>query len=384
MSLFGDERKTDERWMGFSESEYSYLRRSSSPIAHNVRTLLEACLEKYPLTEQSDLISRIRSKRGYYSATFELILHEWLRRQGYALAPHPVLPNGEATHPDFLVTCPDGSQLYLEAICTKEDDGRNPSPEALKTNALDVLYRAHHPDFLIGVTSIGNPITQPSGRKLRDFVITWLNKLDINQIIHDYSGNIDAYPVIHWRHECWDVEIRAIPFKDKEDNPARGLFGTFTPEGKLVNGWKPIRDAINKKTHKYGNLDLPIVVAVNIQGIGIDRMDEIQSLYGQEQVLITEHESKIETIVSHMSNGAWRKGFDRHFEKCSGAWLFDNFTPFTFAHRRQTLYLNPKATLPVPAGFIQMPYAQFESGELTYHEGKTFKEVFVLSELWPE
>lgn len=384
MSLFGDERRTDEQWMGFSESEYSYLKRSNSVVAHNVRKLLETCLEMYPQTEQFDLIRRIRSKRGYNSATFELILHEWLRRQGFTLRPHPTLPNGKSTHPDFLVTCPDGSQLYLEATCTFEHDGSKTGVEALKASALDVLYHAYHPDFLISVTTTGDPSTQPSGKKLRNFIISWLNGLDVNRIIHDCAGNFDAYPVTHWKHENWDVEIKAIPFIDTHNNPSRGLLGMATHEAKWINTWLPIRNAINKKFHFYGELDLPIVVAVNIQGLGLDRLDEIQSLYGQEQVLIAEHGSKIEPVVSHMPNGAWRKGYDPHFEKCSGAWLFDNFTPFTFPHLSQTLYLNPNATLPIPRDFIKMPYAQFENGELTYHEGKTFKEVFDFGDHWPE
>jgi hypothetical protein len=54
-----------------------------------------------------------------------------------------------------------------------------------------------------------------------------------------------------------------------------------------IDGWTPIRDAILAKARWYGDLDLPMIVAVNVDTFNLDPIDESQALFGQEQFIYT-------------------------------------------------------------------------------------------------
>lgn len=118
--LFQNFIRTNHDIIQANESEFDFLDRCAWPKAQHMRSLLEQCLNNYPVIEQPEIIARLKSgdPRQFTSTTFELLLHQYLINQNFTLSPHPELANDSAKRPDFLVTCPDGNQFYLEAICT--------------------------------------------------------------------------------------------------------------------------------------------------------------------------------------------------------------------------------------------------------------------------
>ena len=53
----------------------------------------------------------------------------------------------------------------------------------------------------------------------------------------------------------------------------------------MIDNWTPIRDSIVEKGRKYGDLDIPYVIAVNALEPA-DTIDIVQALYGQEEFII--------------------------------------------------------------------------------------------------
>ncbi len=384
--LFSEAARSDHTAKRATETDFAFLDRCAWPAVDKVRTLLEGCLANYPETERAELIARLRSgdSRHFASGTFEPFLHEYLLRLGFALTPHPALPNGSAKRPDFRVTGPDGEQLYLEAICASDDDGRDIAAEARKSVTLQALDDAYHANFMVAVDSIGEPVTQPSGRRLATEVVGWLDTLDADRVIVDSADNYDALPEYHWQHEAWQVRLRAIPVRPEARGLPRRLIGMRSFGAGFMDGWTPIRDAILTKARWYGEIDLPLVVAVNVDTFNLDPIDESQALFGQEQYVFAVGADPGEPRFSRAPNGAWRGPSGPRGRRCSGAWLFSNLSPYTLARRRSTLYLNPWTNLAVPTSFLRMPHALVVDDQIRQVDGATFRDVFELDEQWPE
>lgn len=384
--LFTATARSDHAPKRASETDFGFLDRCAWPAAGRVRAVVEACLNNYPQNGRSELVSRLQSgdSRHFASASFEIFLHEYLRRLGFALTPHPELPNGSTTRPDFLVDCGDDQQLYLEAVCATDDDGRDAAAEARKAVALQTLDDACHPDFIVAVDSLGDPVTQPSGRRLANEVVRWLNSLDADRVVQETANNYDAMPEYFWQHEAWQVRILAIPLKPEARGRPRRLIGKRGFGMRRIDGWSPIRDAIEYKGSRYGELDLPLVVAVNVHTFNLSRIDEAQALFGQERFLFSAGANLAEPGFERAPNGAWHGLTGPRGKRCSGAWLFDNVSPYTIARRSNTLYLNPCATWPVPRCFLRMPHAIVVSDRIQHATGAALREVFGLDENWPE
>jgi hypothetical protein len=384
--LFTEITRTDHTPRRATENDFLFLDRCAWPAAEKVRALLEGCLANYPEVEKGELISRLRSGdfRHFASGTFELILHEYLLRLGFSLTPHPELPNGSAKRPDFLVTSPDGKQIYVEAICASDDDGRNIAAEARKAIALQSLDDAYHANFMVAIDSTGDPVTQPSGKRLASEVVRWLDTLDVDRAIADSADSYDALPEYHWQHEDWKLRLRAIPVKPDARGLKRRLIGIKGFGARFIDGWTPIRDAILNKSRRYGELDLPLVVAVNVDTFNLDPIDESQALFGQEQYSFAAGSAHDEPRFTRAPNGAWRGPSGPRGRRCSGAWLFSNLSPYTIAQRRHTLYLNPLGNLQIPPSFLLMPHAIVVDERIHLAKGATLRDVFELEEHWPE
>jgi hypothetical protein len=192
-----------------------------------------------------------------------------------------------------------------------------------------------------------------------------------------------ARPELVWQHEAWRVRIRPIPVRVEARGFPRRLIGIRSLGAAWIDGWTPIRDAVRSKARRYGELDLPLVVAVNADTFNLDPIDEVQALFGQEQVVVTMGAVHTERL-ERAPNGAWWGPSGPHGRKCSGAWLFKNLSPYTVARRSHTLYVNPWAHFAPPQSFLQMPHAIVANEGIKRVGGRSLSEVFELELTWPE
>ncbi|MFH2134715.1 MAG: hypothetical protein ABII81_05985 [Pseudomonadota bacterium] len=384
--LFDNVVRTDIKPKWNLEGSFDFLNRSARPEISRVREFVESCCEKYPTSEIDELIARIRSgdENHFKSATFELLLYEALSRIGFELEPHPQLENGVMARPDFLVSSPDGGQFYLEAVLASEIKEVNQGGEAIKGAVMDVLTSAHHHDFMIDVTSKGYPTTQPSGKKLAVEILKWLDSLDpenIQQAI-ELEG-LDAVEFFKWEHEEWSLTIRPIPLKPDRRGKSKSLIGAFMGGAGYINAWTPIRDAVKYKGSKYGQLGLPFLIAVNVDSYALDPIDEMQALFGQEKYIISVGQPEHEPEMQREPNGAWYGPTGPQYKRVSGAWLFNDLTPYTVASRRSTIYVNPWASKSLPESLLVMPHAKSDGEIMEWIGGKSFREIYGLHEGWP-
>jgi len=384
--LFSTSVRTDNTHKRALETEFAFLDRCSWVAMERVRTFIHQCVERYPVSERAELIARITSgdDRNFRSATFELFLHEYLSRQGFLLTPHPKLPGNESSRPDFKVESQDGSAFYLEAVSASRRDGRNPSGEALIESTLQLLENADHPNFFIEVASSGYPTSQPSGRRLTQAVIAWLDSLDADSVLETFENNdIDLLPAMTWTHEEWELIVTAIPCRPDARGKPRRLIGMRNGGASWIDEWTPIRDAIMKKGRDYRTAELPLIIAVNMDAHCLDVIDEVQALFGQEQFVFSSNHPQQPTM-ERARNGAWIGPSGPRTRRCSGAWLFHDVSPYTLGRRKCTLYVNPWAHKPVPPAILSVPHAIVVNDIIKRKDGVTLGTVLGLSEEWPE
>lgn len=386
--LFLSKERHDAAPKRATETDFAFLKRCSWPAAESVRKFIDDCLAHYPEAERPELIARIRSNddRAFRSATFELFLHECLKRKGHALIVHPELPGGVTTKPDFLVTCSDGSSFYLEAVSAADRDGRSQAGEALIDTTLQHLVDASHASFFVEVASTGYPDTQPSGRRLAADVVAWLDTLHRDDAIALMEqGEFDRLPSMEWKHEGWILTVTALPCRPDARGRQRRLIGAQNFGARWIDGWTPIRDALITKSRRYGDIELPLVVAVNVRSHSLDQIDEMQALFGQEQFVFHRDDLGAEPRMERARNGAWIGPAGPRSRRCSGAWLFHDVTPYTVSRRKHTLYVNPWASLQVPDAFmLSEPRAVVVDNRIQRSKGDSLGITLGLPEEWPE
>jgi hypothetical protein len=379
--LFTEFVRTDDRRKTNRESDFEFMDRSARSEIARVRDFLEDLAGGYPKTELKDLVARIQSGNNveFRSATFELCLHAFLVKIGYALEPHPKLDNGLESRPDFHVVAPDGSEFYLEAVLASPDDGANPGADARIGTALDILAQASHQNFYVDIKSKGVPKSQPSGKRLLRDTVLWLDSLDPDEILE--LINLQGYkaaPSMAWAHEGWNLTLRPIPIKQERRGRATTLVGILDQGGGRIDEWTPIRNAVKRKAGKYGYLDKPLLIAVNFASLHLDRVDEMQALYGQEQFLFNPADPSMQPIFGRASNGAWRGPEGPRGRRASGVWLFNDLHAHNVATRRQTVYFNPWAFHALPECLNQMPHATLRGDKMRWQDGVSLRDVFGL------
>lgn len=368
-----------------AEGEYAFLARSSRPEIHRVRELLEGLLAEFPAKDQAELVARIQSGDDvqFRSATFEVLIHAMLRRLGYEMESHPELPNGSKARPDFLVTSPTGDRFYVEAVLASEHRGEDPASNARMAVVLDLIAKASHPNFLIEIDTEGAPATPPQGKALVRQVLRWLDGLNPEQVKQQLDASGEA-PVFNWHHEDWKLSFRPIPLKPERRGKASTLIGLHGGKAGIVDAWTPIRAAVKHKGGKYGNLELPLVVAVNMDSFHLDRIDEMQALYGEEQFWFAADDPHLEPRFARAPNGAWRGKSGAESRRVSAAWLFNDVTIYSIATRRSTLYVNPWSNLTIAPCLRRLPHAYPEAEKMQWLEGTSIRELLGVHEAWPE
>ncbi len=381
--LFSEFERTDSSPKTNQESDFAFLDRSARPEIGRVRDYLYQLCQEYPDEEVVEQVARIQSNddTNFRSAVFELLLYSALSSLGCALQPHPELPGDTASRPDFLVKTPDGHEFYLEAVLASPNDEANPGAAARIGVAIDALGKCSHPNFMVGLEMNGYPTTQPSGKRLRSEILNWLDSLDADLLLQEQElekGGIENPPTFFWSHEAWEVLARPIPIKLQRRGKTTSLIGLFDGYAGFIDKWTPIRDAIKFKGGKYGTPDKPLLIAVNFASFNLDRIDEMQALYGQEQLVSSAGKLRMQRAL----NGVWRGKNGPQSTRVSGAWLFNDLTAYTAASRNQTVYFNPWAQHPLPEFVKAMPHAVLEGNKVNWEDGLTFREMLGLAEDW--
>ncbi|MBD3668722.1 MAG: hypothetical protein HUJ16_12205 [Kangiella sp.] len=385
--LFEEKSRTYSGPKTYGEGDFDFLDRSGRKEAGNVRGVLNYWLGQFPEEEQRELISRIQSRdpKAYESATFEIVLYAILTNLGASIEIHPYLDNGSDKHPDFLVSFSEEEEFYVEAVLASEHSDAELAAERRKNVVLDSIERLESPNFFLGINAEGNPETPPSGKALRRELSKWLATLDpddVTNTVDEYG--FEAVPKLQWCHEGWEIEFEAIPIKPEKRGNGQCVIGMLSGGARFVNEWEPIRDALRSKGNRYGELSKPFLIAVNVDAFSLDKIDEMQALYGQEEYVFSRESREAQPAMRRAANGLWNGPHGPQYTRISGAWLFGGISPWNIVSRKNTVYLNPWAQLAAPDELRRLNHASASEGKMEWTDGIPLAELLKLDSSWPE
>lgn len=387
--LFDDITREFKGPCGHTEPHFSYLNRSARPSMIRVRQLLESWFREYPLGAQSELEMRFRSLDDiqHRSAFFELYLHALLIRLGYQIRVHPVIPNCN-NQPDFLVLRDRNPISYLEATLAT-----GPSEETASDKRKNVVYetidKMNSPNFWVGVKVNSSSATAPPGRKWRSQLERWLAGLDPDAIGEQLKpGGLEDLPRITLSDAGWNVEFQAIP----KSPAARGECGV-RPLGLYSFGFQEckedewVKNAIKEKATRYGDLNVPYLIAINVLSIfSNDNLMIMDALFGKEGFTVYRlPDGGFDHRPNRAPNGAFRGPKGRHNTRVSGVIICNDLSCGGIAKVSPVLWHNPWATHPIDVTI--WPLSQWTLNEdktrIEPKPGRDIAGVFGLSSEWP-
>lgn len=282
MSLFDSFERIDGSPATFEEDSFAFLNRARGPVWERIRDVLDQWFADYPPGHAADIRARFRSRRPgqHPSAWWELYLHRLFSRLGYELTPHPEVTS-TTRRPDFEMTRGE-ARLYLEAavvfsgVVDEERDG------VREGWIMDALNRGTNRNFYVGIEFEQLGVQRPKDQHVYRPIEEWLATLDPDEatVVYERTGALPEklFSVREWRFRC-----RAYPVKPdaRSDSAAGRLLGHGPITGGFLDDREQLVDTLKQKRGKYGELDAPLVVAVNCASSFMEDDDIASALYGR-------------------------------------------------------------------------------------------------------
>ncbi len=327
-----------------SDGDFTYLQGSTRPYMAKCRTILQEWFDPYPTEEHRRFLGRFRDGRRdeqHRSAVFELFLHEVLRRRGYGIEVEPTMPNGEPTHPDFKAYQDAHPRFYLEARHKLPPDVELSDRFPLVFESLDRVYST---DFHVSLDVDGRCATQPPHGKWRRAVEGWLSSLDPKAETGAYLAHgPKSCASLALTHEGLRITVRPIPKSPAHrGTPNERTVGCVLQGMKLVRTAEQLRSAVIDKATKYGEIDLPYIVAVDVASdFSIDQEDIFEALFGSLSYEVSLNDGEASRWIQH-GNGVW-SGPEGRNNGVSAALVWCGRIPGDLITRSPILVHNPWA-----------------------------------------
>jgi hypothetical protein len=372
--LFDELDRSDCSPASNAEHSFEFLNRVGGAFWERLRGTLETWFADYPAAHAAELRGRFRSERagGHLSAWWELYLHRLFTRLGYQLEVHPELPDSP-NRPDFLLVG-ERERIYLEAGIVFSgivpDERRHPVREGW---ILDALNRHYDPNFMLHVESDRVGSLRPRDRDVYGPVADWLGSLDPDAVSAEYdrSGKLPERRVSVGE---WELRYRAIPVKPEARGLSRRLVGIGPITTGRVDDMEQLRDTLKQKRGRYGNPEIPLVVAVSLAA-GFDDEDIEGTLYGSRAVQFRVDQPGWSREVRQM-DGTWITERGPRGERLSAVLTAAGLAMTNVLNVRPQLWLNPSARVALKvdwpfakwsctdAGLVSMEPAEPEMAEL--------------------
>jgi hypothetical protein len=387
LRLFDEIERTETRPRKEREPTFDYWNTSARKAVGLLRSIIQEWFGSYPADAQKDLWARFRSPidSQHQSAFWELYLHELFLGMGYALEVHPTIA-GTANRPDYLVTAGREPVFYLEATVAGLPSQENAGAEARLREVFDLVNKLENPDFYLEVEHTGLPNTPPPVRGLRKDLEKWLKSLDVDPIRGAWrDGAFDKLPSLRRSHNGLTLTFRPIP-KSRSAQGERAI-AIAAGDAHLLTADEDIRASAESKAGKYGELTLPIVIAVNYAGDHCDDFDISNALFGRETLKVAKRSdgSYDWGPGRRLPDGFWfGKNGPRNLN-VSAILIANDVNAYSAGTTTPQLIRNPYLDKMLALPFYLLPQLVPDQATRTMKriEGKEAKEFLRLPSTWP-
>jgi hypothetical protein len=362
-----------------AEDSFSFLNRAAGSVWERQRELLERWYSEFRDPEL-DLWRRFRDRepRQHYAAWWELYVHALFKALGFRVTVHPSLPETSG-HPDFLVER-GGLSFYVEAA-TVFSGIVSPSRESRALRDIDdAITRMDASTFYVSfrVDRVGTSL--PSLRSIRRDISNWVASLDPDQVSSADLTDPAAWKTFHFQD--WIISLRPSAWKPKNrGRPENRFIGMRTGIGGFVDDVTKLRNAMLRKSKRYGTPDKPLLVAVLAANGFMDERAVVEALFGSQSIQVDLGTEA--TRIVRNSDGLWisRRGAARR--RISAVLVGVGILPHTVATAWPTLWyhFDPTFTLlaDLPFSAMRVVDDSLQRSEAT----RPPTDVFGLPHEWP-
>ncbi|MBY6153374.1 hypothetical protein KUV47_09135 [Vannielia litorea] len=380
ITAFDDVPRDEQEPASHLVGEFDYLNRSGRPEAAAVRALVDQWLTDYPAAHRPEMVRRLRSRGDtlHRSSLFELMLHALLVRQGFRVIEiEPELPNGRA--PDFLVEMPNGTRFFLEATLATGMDQASAGADRRMREALQAIDEVESPDFFLQLRTTGMP-TQPIAlRQLRRSLQRFVESLDYDRAVESLDRGLDEAPV--WQHIEHNTHFIIHPFPKNVRREGGRAVGVRMLPGGIIHPEAAIRSAVENKAGRYGEIDLPLIIAVNALEEYANVEHAIDALFGTTSVVVREG---CEPQAVRNPDGAWRGPVGAVNTRSSAVLFVARLSAWSVAQRSLSLVINPWARNPIGDIPLGVEVRKVIDERLHTQAGQKLREIFNIPDGWPE
>jgi hypothetical protein len=362
-----------------------YICRSTRPEIIAARNTLADWFSKYPDEHKHELRQSFNDTQDKHhdSAFLELLIHELLIREGWKITIHKPAPNGKK--PDFY--CEMGDQkIYVEVKDCEAESEENARADKIFGQVLDTVNRKiQHPKLQLSMHTRGIPPRSLSGVTIAEELTKWLGSMQYEQVLDSYRKNL---------HNIWDNEnlTKRFNFDDEECQIEFSVIPTgYSEPDRIVtiiayghwhktgDAYSPFRAAIEKKNSKYGQLDHPLILAINGPTV-FDPMPSVPfiSLFGNEV-------GKVDAATGRMrrtTDGAFGTIDKPASRNTSGIIACCGVSTLGFANR-EVCYIPNDFTGQAPNPFNNIPACRNLMGKMVLDATVTLSSILKLSPDWP-
>jgi len=356
LKLFYDKQRS---YMGYyhpPEPLYEYLDRSARPEAEKIRDMLELWYSRYPEgKDKKDLGQRFRSSIEVHhdAAFFELLIHETLLKLGCQPEPHPEL-SGKSTHPEFFVRSPRGD-FFLEALVVRDETDEEAAARHRWERTLQAINSIPCKDFALDLTQEGLPKSEVPLSDWKLKIKDLLKKYEREQVLvipHEERPKVDL------EHDGLKATFRLIPKNTPTDETGNLIWGTLGP-GEFIGTFEAIEKKMEKKAGKYGCMEIPFVLAVNVKKRWPMQNQFMNALFGEEGLRYYRNRKTGDGLGTHLvrtGGGVWmhEDGRPRN-QKVSAAIFFENVHETNVPYAKGTLFHHPWAASPYKSELTVFP-----------------------------
>jgi hypothetical protein len=377
LALFDEFERTNTCDKPSAQEMVDFINESAWPVSERVRTVFEQWFSNYPDDRKKNLRRRFREGAHHYdSAAFELMLHELLRRLGFAVVVEPELREGHG-RPDFAITDQRGRASYIEATVGEYTGLRLGDP--LQNDVFDAINEIRSPDGIALRADPRGALEQaPSHTRIQETVREWLEGIDPARIV-------EGAPVENrrLRVRCgkWRLKLTAIPCKP--GNSHQLIQAGPMPFGTDIDDVSYLRNKLLTKARKYRNSDKPLIVALSIPGSPVGTNDQIATLFGErDECHSIGGAHTVVTGNARIPDSVWLDNDGPRSRGLHGVTFFRGWMQ-AVAGSHACTYINPFVEAKIPKELLQLGSARIEDGRVVYHEGPRLGEILGLPGDWP-
>jgi len=289
---------------------------------------------------------------------------------------------------DFLASSTEAPLFCLEATLAADSDSFSTS-QRLLWQLQDALNQLDEPLFQVSLEVERESTSSLPTTQIRAAIHRWLQTLDPNEVARKKYKD---HPSYYWERDGWKITFFAIPrpVEKRGEHGNTVLFQFSNPQ--WVSPQNTVSNALESKADRYGELQLPYIIAVDMVAAYAFGCDIGRALFGQEVFLIDTRSEEMTVTRSPLlpdrpseENGLWFARRGPRNQQVSAILLVNGLMPWSLVSDTPLLWHNPYATKPLDPDLWQGPQmiADMATLQMRRREGKEAWEILHLDPDWP-